>query len=311
MKRGKSDFDGISFHIQNAVNGSIPRIKQQIHEIGQILAQQAIEFNKSLRLPNRNIEKAKNSVTIAERYIDDYEMYRWYACLAGSGIIGLILFCYTFGFLNGICGNQPTVIDYRNRGRKPPSTWLLKFGVFIFFLFFSILLLATIGLFAIGGLSDRIACFYLEHPSDDSTVHLATIIQSRFDFNLPFDVKPNLANVLARCHQNSSLYNSIELSRYNVKIPLSNGNYFTGNLSQFIHVKNRERIREHLNALLESVNVTPGPIEILPPQASQLLERLKDTSFGNFTFFSELHNQVSFYTFHLLPFLIICYTDES
>lgn len=297
MKRGKYEFDGISIQIQKAVNGSIPRIKQQIHEIGQVLAHQAIEFNKSLQQPNRNIDEGKDKVGIGEKYIESYEVYRWYACLAGSGIIGLILACYTLGFLNGVCGTQPTVIDYRNRGKKPPSTWIFKFGIFIFFVFFSILLLATIGLFAIGGVFDRVGCYYLEHPSDNSTVHLVSIVQDKLNLAFPFNVKPNIADVLSRCHQNRSLYNSIQLYKYNVRIPLANGKYFEGNISSFLQVKGKEKIREHLNALLESVNVTPGPIEILPPQASQLLEKLKETSFGNFTFFTELHNQVSNWSF--------------
>lgn len=225
-------------------------------------------------------------------YIDDYEIYRWYACLIASCVLMIIFSCYLFGYFTVICGNQPTVIENRNRGKEPSSTILLKLGVYLFFIFFSLLFLTSIGLGVVGTLSDRLVCFYLQNPTDESSLHLASLIQRKLNIQLPFNSQTNLAHVAARCKRNHSLYSSIELFLYNVKIPLENGNYFTGNLSNYIHVTNRQLIRDNLDTLAEMVDYSPENIQIISPETLNLLEMLRSTSFDNFSLFDDLTNQV-------------------
>ena len=297
MKLGKENLDAISVPIQRVFNSSISRVKQQIREMGQKLSQQAGRLNASLRSPNEKIIKSKNYITQVNRYIYDYEIYRWYACLIASCTVTLIFLCYLSGYFIVICGNQPTVIENRNRGKQPSSTVLLKLGVYGFFIFFSLLFLASIGLAVIGTLSDRLACFYLQNPSDESSLRVASLVQRKLNIHLPFNSRTNLAHVAARCKRNHSLYSSIELFLYNVKIPLENGNYFTGNLSNYVHVKNRQLIRDNLDAMAETVDYSPENIQIISPETLNLLETLRETLFDNFSLFHDLPSQVFCVTF--------------
>ena len=301
VQRGKDAFDRISNKIQSAVNDSIPDIKRQIHAVGDELSKTAKEINEILRVPSSDIRAAKETVAVGGDYIERFEKYRWYACLAASGVILTILACYTLGLLNGVCGNQPTVNDYRNRRQKPPSTWLLSLGIFLVFFFFGFLLLATVGLFFIGGVSDRVGCFFLEHPDDVSTQKLVSLFEKHFkqlsssdSLNIIHGQKPNIADVLSRCHQNVSIYNALQLNKYN-RIQVSPDRVMDGfNVSSILQMKNRYQIEERLNTFLSRVDVNPAPIVILTKEGNQLLDKLKETSLGtlNFSSFADLVNQV-------------------
>ena len=325
VQRGKDAFDRISIKIQAAVNESIPEIKRQIRAVGHELSITSNDINDGLKIPFKDIKRAKESIITASEFTSEYEDYRWYACLSGAGVILVILACYTFGLLMGVCGNRPSVNDYRSRRIKPPSTWLLKLGIFLVFVFFGILLLANIGLFFIGGLADRIGCYYLDHPNDDSTKHLISLIQKQIESgswsSAPADgsmttdasisrmiiskskeinqhnpgVKPNIADVLSRCHLNSSLFQALQLNKFN-RIQLTNSKVIEDfNVSSILNIKAKYGIEDRLEQFLSKVDVTPGPIIILTREGNDLLEKLKETSLGtlNFSSFADLVNQVS------------------
>lgn len=301
VQRGKDAFDRVGNKIQSAVNDSIPDIKRQIHAVGDELSKTAKEINDILKVPTSDIRSGKESVSVGGEYIEKYEKFRWYACLGASGIILTILACYTLGLLNGVCGNQPTVNDYRNRRQKPPSTWLLSLGIFLLFFFFGFLLLATVGLFFVGGVTDRVGCYFLEHPDDASTQKLVSLIEKHFkqlsssdSLKIIHGQKPNIADVLSRCHQNVSLYHALQLNKFN-RIQVSPDKVLDGfNISSILEFKNRYQIEERLNTFLSRVDVNPAPIVILTREGNELLDKLKETSLGtlNFSSFADLVNQV-------------------
>lgn len=300
VERGKQAFDRISVKIQMAVNDSIPDIKRQIRAVGQELASTANDINEALRVPYADIKRGKESIYEGSLYIEEYEIYRWYAGLVGAGIVLAILACYTFGLLIGVCSKQPTVNEYRSRRHKPPSTCLLKCGIFFLFLFFGPLLLASIALFLSGGIADRVGCYYLEHPNDPGTKQLMTLLQKYYEAQEATDsmkiirgVKPNIAEVLSRCHQNRSLYNALQLYQFN-RIQLTEAKVIEGfNISSILEFKDRYRIEERLETFLTKVDVNPAPIVILTREGNALLDKLKETSLGtlNFSSFADLVNQ--------------------
>jgi len=300
VQRGKQAFDRISVKIQTAVNDSIPDIKRQIRAVGYELASTAKDINEALRVPFKDIRRGKENIYFGSQYIEEYEIYRWYACLAGSGVVLAILACYTFGLLSGVCGKQPSVNEYRSRRQKPPSMCLMKCGIFLLFLFFGPLLLTTIALFLVGGVSDRVGCYYLEHPNNKGSKQIMSMLQQHFEQQEVTDsmkiirgVKPNVAEVLSRCHQNMSLYNALQLYQFN-KIQLTDEKFVEGfNISTILGFKDRYNIEERLEAFLTKVDVNPAPIVILTREGNDLLDRLKETSLGtlNFSSFAELVNQ--------------------
>lgn len=300
VQRGKLAFDRISVKIQAAVNDSIPDIKRQIRAVGYELSTTASDINEALRVPFNDIRRGKDNIHLGSEYIQQYEMYRWYAGLAGASVVLCILACYTFGLINGVCAKQPSVNEYRSRRHKPPSTCLLKCGIFLLFFFFGPLLLCAIALFLVGGVSDRVGCFYLEHPNDQGSKLLMNLFQKQFEEQDVTDsmkiirgVKPNVAEVLSRCHQNLSLYNALQLYQFN-RIQLTDEKVIEGfNISNILEFKNRYRLEERLDAFLTKVDVNPAPIIILTREGNELLNKLKETSLGtlNFSSFAELVNQ--------------------
>ncbi len=169
-------------------------------------------------------------------------MFRWYLCLIGASIVFFILFCYTFGLLSGACSQQPTRHNYKRRSKS--STRFFKCGIISLFLLFCPLLLSTITLFLIGGVSDKVFCYYLENPSQPQSKQIMSILQSKFEklsyaesMNVIQGQKPNFAEVLTRCHQNLSLYNVLQLNQYN-QIQINSGRTINNvNISEILAFK--------------------------------------------------------------------------
>lgn len=147
-----------------------------------------------------------------------------YVGLTCTLILFIILICYFIGLLCGLCNDQPTRYNYKNRSKK--SELFFYFGIVLFFLTFTCLLsLSTISVL-IGGISDRSVCFYLKNVSDPQSEQIISLIQSElqedmFDisqhddrikhaFNYLKDVR--LADILQRCHQNKSIIDVLQLS---------------------------------------------------------------------------------------------------
>ncbi|CAG2121154.1 unnamed protein product, partial [Medioppia subpectinata] len=118
IRKGKEAFDEISFKIQATVNHTIPDIKKQIRAVGLDLGLVADDINQVLRRPFADLAKVKSNVYTGQTYIEKYEIYRWYACLAGASILSLILILYSFGLLCGVCNQQPTRHNYKWRSKS-------------------------------------------------------------------------------------------------------------------------------------------------------------------------------------------------
>lgn len=304
VSKGKSAFDRISQEIQNAVNGSIPEIKNQIRLVGRDLSATADELNGLLSLPTEDIEKGKREINLGSQFLIKYDVYRNLGCLGGTAIVFTIMLAYSIGLLCGVCKKQPTYHEYRSRRIKPVTSCPFRFGIFHVFLLFAGLMISTIILFITGSVVDRVGCYYLEHPEEPQTRQLIAILQKKLDDGSMFKsnsdhvallkgIKPNLADVITRCHQNSSLYNVLQPSKYN-SIQLHNNKIIVGfNISNILEFKGRYKIETGLRRLLANVNFDPSSIVILTQRAILLLERLRETNLDslNFSSFSNLMYQ--------------------
>ncbi|CAG2100544.1 unnamed protein product [Medioppia subpectinata] len=289
--KGKEAFDEISFKIQATVNHTIPDIKKQIRAVGLDLGLVADDINQVLRRPFADLAKVKSNVYTGQTYIEKYEIYRWYACLAGASILSLILILYSFGLLCGVCNQQPTRHNYKWRSKS--SSRFFCCGIVLVVLLFFPLLLSSITLFLVGSVSDKTVCYYLDNLSDPQSKQIVGIVQNRFErmhytesLDVIQGVKPNLADVLTRCHQNLSLFNVLQLNRFN-QIQIHSGKTVNNfNISEILQFKDRYRIEEKLRAFLNRVNVNPSNVVLLTSDGYQLLEGLKETSLGTLNFSS-------------------------
>lgn len=294
--KGKSSFDRISFEIQQAVNGTIPEIKKQIRLVGRDLSSTADDINNLLDLPNEDIENGKHNIDVGSQFLIKYDVYRNLGCLGGTTLVFTIMLAYSIGLLCGVCKKQPTYHEYRSRRVKPPTSCPFRFGICHVFLLFAVLMLATIIFFITGSVVDRVGCYYLEHPEEPQTRQLMAILQRKLDDGtisksidqvaLIRGIKPNIADVISRCHQNSSLYNVLQPNKYN-SIQLPNNKIIAGfNLSNVLEFKGRYKIETRLRRLLDNVNFDPSTIVILTHKATSLLERLKDSNLDDLNFSS-------------------------
>ena len=141
-------------------------------------------------------------------------------CLIGASIVFIVLLFYSMGLLCGACNQQPTRHNFRHRSKS--ATRFFRCGIVVVFLLFFPLLLGTIVFFLFGSISEKVFCYYMENPSQPQSKQLMSILQNRFErleysesMNVIQGVKPNLADVITRCHQNLSLFKVLELNRYN------------------------------------------------------------------------------------------------
>jgi len=291
IQKGKIVFDELSYKIQLAVNDTIPDIKHQFKVVAKSLADTADDINEVLRIPYSDIKKGKHAVYLGTKYIDKYEIYRWYASLVGSAIILFILIFYICGLLCGVCKKQPNIHEYGNRRYKPPSTCPLTSGIVLVFLFFGALLLMTIGLSVSGIIADRTGCFFLENPSHPKSKQFIAILQKKFEeeemtdsIKIIHKEKPNLGDVLTNCQKNLSLYHAFQLNKYN-RIQLPDKRVIDGfNISNILEFKGRYKIEARLRRFLNSVDVNPGKIVLLSREGHQLLEKLQEADLNSFNF---------------------------
>ncbi|XP_054154509.1 prominin-1-like [Oppia nitens] len=290
IRKGKQSFDEISYKLQSTVNNTIPDIKRQIYLVGLELSGVADDINYVLRRPFVDLNNVKSNVYLGEQYINKYEIYCWYAFLLGTSILFIILMFYSFGLLCGSCKEQPTRHNYKWRSKS--STRLFRCGLTIFMLTFLPLVFSSIVLFLMGSISDKTVCYYLENPSDPQSKQIADIIQNRFEklhysesFNVIQGVKPNFADVITRCHQNLSLFNVLQLNRFN-EIQINGRIASNINISEILQFKDRYKIDDKLQAFLSRVNVNPSNVQLMTRDGYQLLQELKETSLGTLNFSS-------------------------
>lgn len=300
LRKGKSAFDRISYEIQAAVNGTIPEIKYQVADVGKDLSSTADDINRLLDLPKKDILKLKAESSRASLFVAKYDVYRRYGSLAGASLVSITLISYIIGLMCGVFKKQPTYHEVKNRRAKPPSSCPFKLGIFFFFLSFGFLLIAAIGLFLTGVLTDRVGCFYLENPNAPQTRQIYEILMKKYDgidtANYATDlrgVKPVFTDVLNRCHKNASLYRALQLNKIE-SVQLSSGRKVEGlNVTNILEFRGRNRIEARLKRFLSKVDFDPSAIVILNKRAYYLLQKLKENSLVtlDFSSFFKLNHQ--------------------
>lgn len=303
VRKGKNAFDRISSEIQTAVDGTIPEIRRQVADVGKDLSATAEDINRLLDLPKKDILKLKVEASKGSKFVAQNDVYRHYGSLAGATLVSIILVSYIFGLLCGVFKKQPTYHEFKNRRAKPPSSCPFRLGIFFFFLTFGFLLIATIGLFLTGMLTDRIGCYYLENPNAPQTRKMLDILMKKLDgidtssyAVVVRGVKPLLPEVLNRCHKNESLYRALQLNKIE-SVQLSSGRKIEGlNISNILEFRGRNKIEARLKRFLSKVDFDPSAIVILNQRAYILLERLKQNSLVTLdfsSFFNLNHQEVT------------------
>lgn len=325
VKAGRQSFDRIGTTIQKEVNQTLPEIKVQLTLVGRKLSQTATEISNSIKWSESFFKQSRNRTKDISQYTQ-YELYRRYICLGGAAAILFILFCYSLGWLYGSCRQQPTYRTYKTKTKtSASSSFPFSCGIVTVFLLFLPMMLAALALFMVGSIGDKIICQVMQHPERSESKAVIAMLQNKFlDSNISLwasdDIlskfysqdrklyKPNLADILSRCHQNLSLYKVLKLDTYEkVQLSEDNGNPVIVGLDRALNLtatsdfKKLTNLDSRLKALLkftesDSMSIL-SKVNLLPPSAEDLLRKSRSLSFDEvesaFTRLYESGQQIS------------------
>lgn len=284
VQKGVQELERMKQALKRTVSDSIPLVTAAADSTGRAIKSASDELTSKLYSVNDMIgNNTYKHLKTADSYIAQYSIYRYYAGLAVSSVLLLILMCLICGLLCGICGKRPDGYgdDCCNKGA---GGRFLMFGVAIIFLTFSVMLAFTLVSFLAGSLFRRGVCDSLKKPHDSQVI---TYIDAYFNVNKHYErigtqsarskwklQGPNrqldpirIADVIESCRGNNSIYEVLKLSNF----------YDIQEIRQF--PEDYGIIRE-LNALKEKIEI--GQVKILNEQAKKDIEILRDSRLNDF-----------------------------
>lgn len=309
VQRGKDDFERFGALIQREVNGTAPDVKIQLSVVGKRLSGVASDISQSIRWSDHLFNHTRSGTKKLNQY-SDYEQYRRYACLVGASVISFILICYTFGWLYGSCRPQPTARTYKTRVKTSASaSFPFSCGIFTVFLLFLPLILATIVLFMTGSIGDKIVCRVIKHPEHKQSKQIYAMLQNKLlGSNLSVSstdedkvsiekidgkelkiYRPNYADLIARCHQNQSIYKVFKLDQYDKVFLIDDGRgrkisigfdrgFYSNSSPEFKRIAN---IDVKLRELISRIDVDGLRVTLLSSQAEDTLRNSAGLSFDD------------------------------
>lgn len=308
VQKGRDDFERFGTIIQREVNGTTPDVKLQLAIVGRKLSNLASDISQSIRWSDYLFNHTKSSTKKLNQYTE-YEQYRRYACLAAASVILFILLCYTIGWLYGSCRPQPTARTYKTRVKTSASASLpFSCGILTVFLLFLPMILAAIVLFMTGSVGDKIVCRVIKHPEQKQSKQIYAMLQNKFlGSNLSVNsagdedkvtieqaegrdykiYRPNYADLIARCHQNQSIYKVLKLDQYD-KVYLvddgpgrrvSIGLDKSFNLNSTLEFKRINNVEVKLRELIKHIDLDTSRVTLLSKSAEEVLNNSMGLSF--------------------------------
>lgn len=309
VQRGKEEFDKCAKFIQHEVDGKSPELKVQLAGVGRRLSSIADDVSQSIRWSDSFFNQTRSNTRRLNQYTE-YEQYRHYACLAGAGVILFVLSCYTIGWLYGSCRSQPTARTYKTKVKTSASaTFPFSCGIFTVFLLFLPMILSAIVLFITGSIGDKVICRVIKHPEQKQSRQIYAMLQNKFlgsnlsvtatdEDKVSIEIidekkykvyRPNYADLIARCHQNQSIYKVLKLDIYD-KVYLSDDGHGHKisigldkgfNLNSTPEFKKINNLETKLKDLIKTVDFNFSNIILLSNGAEDILKNSMGLSFDD------------------------------
>jgi len=304
VQKGRDDFEKFGASIQSEVNSTKSSVKGQISLVGKKLSTLANDIRESIRWSDHLFNETRATTKKLNQFTD-YEQYRRYICLGAAAVILFILLCYTVGWLYGACRPQPTARTYKTRVKTSASSSLpFCCGITtVFFIFFP-MILAAIVLFMTGSVGDKIVCRVMKHPEQRQSKQIYAMLQKKFlgtDLHVSFATvnedkvtieqidgkeykvyRPNFADLLARCHQNQSIYKVLKLDQYDKvylqddmkgrKIAIGFDRSF--NLNNAMEFKRINSIDTKLRDLTKHIDLDLSRVTLLSKTTEEILDSI-------------------------------------
>lgn len=225
---GRQAWTNLQNDINRTIEEHIPKINESIEKVGKELKKASSDINDLFNKITKTIDEQTNrGTTTADKYLNEYSIYRFYAGIAISSVLLVILTALTCALFCGICGKRPDGYgdDCCNKGS---GSRFLMLAVAVIFLTISVLAVAALVHFLIGLVLQRGVCVPLRNPKTDDLFeyvdNLVDLNNVLFNTNNPKQRKGPLStgnlppfrisHVITACQANETIYEVLHL--YNV-----------------------------------------------------------------------------------------------
>ncbi|XP_055708127.1 prominin-like protein isoform X5 [Phlebotomus papatasi] len=287
LANGQQAVEDVKKKINDVIAENIPRVSKAISDAGLAIKEASNEVTRAIdRISDLSGNYTYKYFETADDYVREYSVYRYYAGLAISSVLLLILLCISMGLLCGICGKRPDGYgdDCCNKGA---GGRFLMMAVAVIFLTLSLLTLAALIQFLVGLVAHRGVCVSLKNPTDDQIfnyvdrlIDLNTVIYPSSSNNrgksgkqqlrqFQREVEPfRISQVIEACHENKAAYEVLQLRNFR-------------DINEIREYPEKYNIDGLLDDLIRSINVQSNLV-ILNADARAEIQRLATSELNNF-----------------------------
>ncbi|XP_072931610.1 prominin-like protein isoform X2 [Epargyreus clarus] len=273
---GQAVFTDIRRGIQRSVDRHIPDVHDAITDIGRRLAAVADEI--TWQAANASARVAAQSVRAdqLQALLQQYGPYRRVLGAAAAVALLLIICVMAWGLVCGVCGKRPDVYGGGDCCNKAQGSTCLLCGIGLTFLLGGGVALVLAAYFAVGISAQRFICDPLTEPRDNRLFEdVNKLVELEYTlYNERSDPDFNLTSVLVMCHDNYTIYETLQLHRLY-------------DLARLQAEADAELARR--TAALRPAMPRQPPLRLLHDQAKDKLRRLAATGLSEFDFDRILH----------------------
>ncbi|XP_055688743.1 prominin-like protein isoform X2 [Lutzomyia longipalpis] len=282
---GQQVVEGVKKKINDVIGENIPRVSMAINEAGLAMRDVSNEVTKTIdRISDLSGNYTYKYFDMADDYIREYSVYRYYAGLAISSVLLLILLCISMGLLCGICGKRPDGYgdDCCNKGA---GGRFLMMAVAVIFLTLSLLTLAALIQFLVGLVAHRAVCVSLKNPSNDQ---IFNHVDHLIDLNTV--MYPSSSNTRGKSGKVRQYQRETTPFRISQVIEACHGNKAAYEVLQLRNFRDIGEIREYpelynidglLDDLIKSIEIESN-LQILSNDAREEIQRLAVSELNDF-----------------------------
>ncbi|CAD7082319.1 unnamed protein product [Hermetia illucens] len=233
MEKAVESFKTMSQELNKTIQVNVGKVRNAMNQAGDSIKEASDLMGEKLdQVKKTLVDTSKQGTDIADKYINEYSIYRFYFGVAVSTVLLLILLCISLALLCGICGKRPDGYgdDCCNKGS---GSRFLMIAVALIFLTISVLAVVVVAHFLVGIIVQRGVCVSLRNPENDQVF---SYIDKLIDLNEFYDninkdkriskklskirsssktrtVEPfTLSQIIVACQNNQTIYKVLHLN---------------------------------------------------------------------------------------------------
>ncbi|XP_006884597.1 PREDICTED: prominin-1 [Elephantulus edwardii] len=234
VEQGYKSFNEVPEMVQNQTSGIVSGSKRTFDSIGSTISSVSGQLPVQSTLSSLMFCINESETFINQNFskLEEYESYRWLACLVVCCLLTLIVIFFYLGMLCGICGYDKQATP-TNRGCVSNTGGIfLMTGVGITFLFCWMLMILVVVAFFIGGNVEKLVCEPYENKKLFQVLDTPYLLHDKWRYYLSGllfqndSVKLTFESVYSDCKENKGIYTSLQLeNHFNISASLNIANY--------------------------------------------------------------------------------------